>query len=243
MLEPLCASSIMNQFADFMPAVYGNLYGPAEMAEHAAIASRRGDRLVHAELWHSSKGPVLCVVAEDRPGLLALLTDALLMQGMAIQSARVFSREIGSRVEAVDFLELRSLDGGGSESAHLDEAGVRAFAEVLGQLVAEDKAQLPGAQRANGEAAARPRVYFERQMSPDGRYLLVVEAPDAGGLLHAVCSVLHAQGMRIMACEIRTVGGWARDRFEVEPLSQRGLSDALLCDIQLAVLDALPGRR
>jgi len=54
---------------------------------------------------------------------------------------------------------------------------------------------------------------------------------------------LHAKSMRIMACEIRTVAGRARDRFEVEPSIERNLSDSELCDVQLAVLDALPSRR
>ena len=72
---------------------------------------------------------------------------------------------------------------------------------------------------------------------------MVVDAPDRDGLLHAVTSALHAKAMRIVACEIRTVEGRARDRFEVEPSSQRGLSDSELCDVQLAVLDALPSRR
>ena len=94
---------MMNEFVDTMPAVYGRLYAAAEMAEHAAIVSRRGAKPVHAELWQSAKGPILCVVAEDRPGLLALITDALLLQGAAIQSARAFCREFVQRpAEAVD---------------------------------------------------------------------------------------------------------------------------------------------
>src|SRR3954464_2798820 len=102
----------MKQFVATMPAAYERLYRASEMAEHAAIVSRRDGRPVHAELWQSPKGPLLCVVAEDRPGLLALVTDALLAQGMAIQSARAFCRELGKdRVEAVDFLELRGLAG------------------------------------------------------------------------------------------------------------------------------------
>ncbi len=51
------------------------------------------------------------MVAEDRPGLLALVTDALLTQGMAIQSARAFCRVVAKdRDEAVDFLQLRALE-------------------------------------------------------------------------------------------------------------------------------------
>jgi len=237
----------MTQFVDSMPAAYERLYGANEAAEHAAIVARRGARLVHAELWQSAKGPLLCIVAEDRPGLLALVTDALLAQGMAIQSARAFCREVGKdRLEAVDFLELRALGGASDVAAQLDGDSLHAFAQSLSELIADDLAQ-----RATPSTSAVPadesglttRVYFERQSLADGSYLLVVDAPDSVGLLHAVSSALHAKGMRILACEIRTVGGRARDRFEVEPISQRALNDVALCDVQLAVLDALPARR
>jgi UTP:GlnB (protein PII) uridylyltransferase len=236
----------MNQFVATMPAVYERLYGPSEMAEHAAIVSRRGGRSVHAELWQSAKGPSLCVVAEDRPGLLALVTDALLAQGMAVQSARAFCRVVAKdKDEAVDFLELRTLGGSEDVAAHLDGEGLRAFAQSLSELLADDvspRALSPGDALTPSDAPAT-RVYFERQPPSEGRYLLVVDAPDSDGLLHAVTSALHAKSMRIMACEIRTVGGRARDRFEVEPGSLRPLGDAELCDVQLAVLDALPSRR
>ena len=226
----------MNQFLATMPDAYERLYGESEVAEHAAIVSRRGSRLVHAELWQSAKGPQLCVVAEDRPGLLALVTDALLAQGMSIQSARAFCRELGKdRVEAVDFLELRAPGGNDDVAAQLDG---EAFAQSLSELIAEDMAQSPPR-----ETELSTRVYFERQSPAEGRYLLVVDVRDSDGLLHAVSSALHAKGMRIMACEIRTVDGRARDRFEVEPISFRSLNDGELCDVQLAVLDALLSRR
>lgn len=232
----------MNQFVATMPDVYGRLYGEREAAEHAAIVSRREGRAVHAELWQSAKGPILCVVAEDRPGLLALVTDTLLAQGLGIQSARAFCRVLGKdRDEAVDFLELRALGGPADSAAQLDGDALQAFTLSLSELVAEDVAQRPPIPTWR-ETEPATRVYFERQSPAEGRYLLAVDAPDSDGLLHAVSSALHAKGMRIMACEIRTVDGRARDRFEVEPSAQRALSDGELCDVQLAVLDALPSR-
>jgi UTP:GlnB (protein PII) uridylyltransferase len=233
----------MNPFLASMPAAYERLYRGGEVAEHAAIVSRRGDSLVHAELWHSAKGPLLCVVAEDRPGLLALVTDALLTQGLSIQSARAFCREVGKdRVEAVDFLELRIPGGYDELSTQLDADGLQAFARSLSELIADDMAaSSPSA--APAADSAPTRVYFERQSLVDGSYLLVVDAPDSEGLLHAVSSALHEKGLRIMACEIRTVEGRARDRFEVEASSGAALNDAALCDVQLAVLAALPARR
>lgn len=229
----------MSQFVGTMPAVYASLYGTREMSEHAEIVSRRGEQLVHAELWQSAKGPQLCVVAEDRPGLLALVTDALLAQGMAIQSARAFCRQVGKdRLEAVDFLELHALGGAEHITSQLDGDGLREFTRGLGELIADDVVQ---PETASAEPSTR--VYFERQSLDEGRYLLVVDAPDSDGLLHAVSSALHSKGMRIVACEIKTVGGRATDRFEVESSLQRSLKDSELCDVQLAVLSALPARR
>ncbi len=236
----------MNLFVATMPSAYARLYSESDAAEHAAIAARRGDRLVHAELWQSSHGPLLCVVAEDRPGLLALVTDALLAQGMGIQSARAFCRVVGKdRAEAVDFLELRALGGPEDVVGVLDDEGLQAFAQSLRELVADDIAQYAKSAPSAPSVEAEPtrRVYFERQPPAEGRYLLVVDAPDSDGLLHDVSSALHEKGMRIMACEIRTLGGRARDRFEVEPALQRALSDGELCDVQLAVLEALLARR
>lgn len=185
----------------------------------------------------------MCVVAEDRPGLLALVTDALLAQGMAIQSARAFCRQVSQeRVEAVDFLELRALGAADDLPAQLDGEALHAFVQSLSELITDDIAQRAAAHPGVPSSEPSTRVYFERQPPSEGRYLLVVDAVDSNGLLHAISSALHAKGMRIMACEIRTVGGRARDRFEIEPALQRLLGDRELCDVQLAVLDALPRR-
>jgi UTP:GlnB (protein PII) uridylyltransferase len=216
------------------------------VAEHAAIVARREGRLVHAEVWQSSKGPLLCVVAEDRPGFLALVTDTLLVQGIAIQSARAFCRVVGQdRLEAVDFLELHAVGGPGGIPALLDSEALPVFVQSLTELITDNIAQR-GAQSVAAlppsDGVLATRVYFEREPPAEGRYLLVVEAPDSDGLLHAISSALLAQGVRIMACEIRTVNGRAHDRFEVEPVSGRFLRDSELCDVQLAVLDALPSR-
>ncbi|HKO53280.1 MAG TPA: hypothetical protein VJV79_36470 [Polyangiaceae bacterium] len=237
----------MNQFVATMPDAYARLYGAREATEHAAIVSRRGAGLVHAELWQSADGPLLCLVAEDRPGLLALVTDALLAQGMAIQSARAFCREVGqNRAEAVDFLELRALGGSDGVAAQLAGDVLQALVQSLSELIADDMARrtAPSISSASHfEPQPTTRVYFERQSLAEGSLLLVVDALDSVGLLHAVSSALHAKGMRIVACEIRTVEGRARDRFEVEPSVPRSLNDGELCDVQLAVLDALLPRR
>src|SRR5689334_9870768 len=61
-------------FRDSMPPSYSQHLTHQDIAEHAEIAWRRGDELAHAEIW--TKRPnaiVVCVVADDRPGLSTLI--------------------------------------------------------------------------------------------------------------------------------------------------------------------------
>ena len=226
---------------DLVAATVGRRVGRAARHAGRALTRRRVPTVVAALAMTAVVGALTTgAFAEDRPGLLALVTDALLAQGMAIQNARAFCRVVSKdRDEAVDFLELRAPGGSDDVATQLDGDELQAFAQSLSELIAQDMAQGP----PPAETELSTRVYFERQSPADGRYLLVVDARDSDGLLHAVSSALHAKGMRIMACEIRTVGGRASDRFEVEPSSQRALNDGELCDVQLAVLDALLSRR
>jgi hypothetical protein len=70
--------------------------------------------------------------------------------------------------------------------------------------------------------------------------VLLVEAPDSPGVLHAITSALCAQGATISGCQIDTEAGFARDRFQLELAGPAAATSAELCDIQLAVLSALP---
>ena len=66
-----------------------------------------------------------------------MVTDALLAQGMGIQSARAFGRVVGKdRFEAVDFLELRAVGGPDGAAAELDGDRLQAFVHALSELVA-----------------------------------------------------------------------------------------------------------
>src|SRR4051812_22324586 len=98
----------MSEFLRSMPAAYAAAFQPNEIAEHARIVDRRGAALVHAEICAHRSGARVCLVAEERPGLLALVTDALLVHGLGIQSAFVYCRQrTDGKAEAVDFFQLR----------------------------------------------------------------------------------------------------------------------------------------
>jgi UTP:GlnB (protein PII) uridylyltransferase len=232
----------MTEFLDSMPAAYARAFSAGEIAEHAAIVARRGTHLTHAELCGGSSGPVVCVVAEDRPGLLALVTDALLVHGLSIRSAQVYLRaRADGKAEAVDFFELQQSKGsaGGFD---VGDADLAAFLQTLSELVAEDVLAASRASAPPPSGGVATRVYFELEALRRGEFVLLIEAPDSDGLLNAITNALHAQGVRILASEIRTENAVAHDRFDLADPAGAPLSAVRLCDIQLAVHAALPSK-
>lgn len=226
----------MIDFLASMPVTYRRSFGAAEVTEHAAIVARRGSALAHAELCQGPQGWLVCVVADDRPGLLSLLTDALLLHGFGIRSAQAYGRmRSDGTAEAVDFLELQQRGGSPFEAPELE-----AFLQTLKELLAEDIRASACASTPPPRSAPAARVYFELEALRRGQYVLLIEAPDSQGLLHGITSALHAQGARVLTGQIHTAAGVARDRFEIASVTGEVLSGVDLCDIQLALLDALP---
>ena len=228
----------MNDFLASMPAAYDRAVVASEAAEHARIVERRGTRLAHAEACQSSGASVVCLVADDRPGLLSLVTDALLVHGLGIRKAQAYCRKrADGRTEAIDFIELQRPRSG---AVDVDASELAAVVQTLTELMVDDVPVSLAhiAARASGEL--RTRAYFDLDALASGEYVLLVEAPDSQGLLHAITSALYAQGARISGCQIDTELGFARDRFVLELAGAAARTSAALCDIQLAVLSALP---
>jgi UTP:GlnB (protein PII) uridylyltransferase len=225
----------VTDFLDSMPAAYARAFRVSEVQEHENIVSRRGARLAYAEVCAGPNGELVCVVADDRPGLLALVTDALLVHGLSVKGAQVYCRRpAGGEPEAVDFFELRQSSEAAAE-VDIGASDLAAFVQTLSELIAEDilAASRPSAIPSSGRASTR--VYFELEALRQGEFVLLIEAPDSSGLLNAITSALHAQGVRILASEIRTEEGVARDRFDIASPDAEALNAIRLCDIQLAV--------
>lgn len=218
-----------------MPGSYAATFPAEETVEHAAVVLRRGQRLVYAERCRAGGQEAVCLVMDDRPGLLALVTDALLIHGLSIRTAHAYCRARPDGVtEAVDFLAL--------DRAPLDAAEVESLLHSLTDLVSEEIRASTRPSLTPPSRGVRTRVYFDVDALRRGHHVLLVEAPDAEGLLHAVTSALYAQGVRILTCQIITEAGTVRDRFELASVDGSVWSSAALCDIQLAVLEAMPRR-
>src|SRR5579862_8621497 len=100
----------VESFAASMPSRYGVLFDPRTIRRHAGVVFRRGSRPAWAEVWRTlpDGSAALCVVAEDRPGLLSAIAAALVLHRLDVITALVFSRTLPSgECEAVDLVWVR----------------------------------------------------------------------------------------------------------------------------------------
>src|ERR1700733_14814626 len=114
----------LDAFSSSMPPRYRVLFDPRTTRKHAAICYRRGKRPAHVEVWRTlaDGSAALCVVADDRPGLLS-----------AVAAALVFSRSVSEGsdgpAEAVDLVWVRRANS--DDRASIDEDEAASVGEVL----------------------------------------------------------------------------------------------------------------
>jgi UTP:GlnB (protein PII) uridylyltransferase len=233
----------LGEFLASMPAAYARAFPSSAVEEHARIVARRGNQLAHAEEWGSFPDRArVCVVADDRPGLLSLITSALIVNGLNIASAQVYCRRRDDgTTEAVDFFSLEAADAQAGEPA-IEPSGLANFVQTLSDLIAEE--QVAAGRQTERDTIPVPgpkpsRVYFDIQALSREEYILIVETPDYPGLLSAISSALHGENVRILWSDVRTEDGVARDRFGLASGTLQALDAERLCDVQQAVLAAV----
>ena len=230
-------------FRATMPADYGTLYSPQEIAEHAAIVQRRRLEPVHAELWRPlpGGGAVLCIVADDHPGFLSTVSAVVYLHELDVVTAQIYCRRRPDGVnEAVDFFWVRPNVHGSHHQIEVEE--IASVKRALGELIVRQACPdpiVPHREPAEPDAVPLARVFFETQPLRAGNYVLVVEALDFPGLLLAVARALHRQNLDILASDIRTEGTRVHDRFTVADTLGEPLAPRRLAEIRGAVVAAL----
>jgi [protein-PII] uridylyltransferase len=201
-------------FIDSMPAAYAQAFDAADAEEHARIAAERGTAAARVVVWRTLPQGVaiLCVIADDRPGLVALVSAAFLAHALDVRSAQIYCRtHQDGRLEAVDFFWLRNVSAGLPIEASRLEACARTIRELLGA-----ESGVPDVPPAGSVLPdQRARVSYAPDPSTPERWEVELEARDFPGLLHTVARLLHQHGLEVVRCEIRTEDGIARDRFFV----------------------------
>jgi [protein-PII] uridylyltransferase len=234
-LDPLAA------FYASMPARYRELFDGAAAREHVAIVDRRAGAPAHAEVWKRlpNGGAVVCVAAEDRPGLLSFISAALVVHMMDVVAAQVYTRATPSGPEAVDFFWLRRE---GTQASPVLEADAKGIANVLRSLITRELT-IDAITRETGARPLPPpgaatHVTFEEE--PDGGLaVLSVETFDRPGLLLAITKALSRARVQIIASEAMSRDGRVVDRFTIVELDGAPLRPHRRGILRVEVLTAI----
>ena len=111
-----------------MPERYRETFDAEAVAQHAGIVARRGNLSAHVEVCgRLPEGvTIVCVVADDRPGLLSRIAASLVIHSIDILSAQAYTRVSPAGTgEAVDFLWLRRIGAGGPPLSDLECERIR----------------------------------------------------------------------------------------------------------------------
>lgn len=229
------------EFTASMPAGYRTNYPPALIHAHARVAAARGGAAASVGRFESSRHPgtALCVVAEDRPGLLATISAGLVLTGLDVLDAEAYTRKTPARrAEAVDLFWVRGVEADG-EPAPVDDALVDRLTRTLIDLL-EGRLDARAAERPSGAESPAAGTLVRFLTGSDGALnTLEIETSDRSGLLLALAKALFEARVQILESEVRTLEGRVQDRFLITELDDSPISDARRLELQVAVLSAL----
>lgn len=217
--------AVLDAFVASMPERY-LLSNPVEaVLAHAAVAAGRGDARVHAALVPSRHRDVaeLCVVALDRPGLLARIAAAITAGRLEVLGAQIYSRtRPDGAVEAVDVFWVRDRVDGHEAVARGMPRLLRDLAQVC-TAEGDDAARLLRA-RTGSPWRERPSPPVPTEIVLDDRAsslhtVVEVFAKDRPGLLYTLAQALHDLDLSIAVSKINTEGTRVADVFYVQERS------------------------
>lgn len=230
-------------FAESLPSSYRAGFDWAAIAEHAAISQRRrtGQPGVGTCFAPRLPGHALCVIADDRPGLLATISAALMGERLDVIAAEAYTRRISDvHREAVDIFWVRPLDRPDPERPLTPERLTHLEA-TLGQLLAEHynpaSTRIPTQPPPRGDLVETIVRFIENR----GGMLstLEVETNDRVGLLLVLASALYEQKVQIVSSSVRTESGRVKDRFDITELDDSPIQPDRRLLVQVAVLTAV----
>lgn len=237
-----------------MPRAYRKQWSAAQIEEHARLVAFGKDAVrVKRCLAGASPGEsLICVVVDDRAGLLAILSYALAVNGLDVRRAKAYTRVRPDQgPQAVDFFWVRSsgsditvedgaLPGIRCESS-IDER-IRQFEITLKGLLFEGRREdlslldLSTPERKSTQYETRVRFVED---AAGGLAVLEVETGDRLGLLFCLAHALHAEGVNINSAEVTTVEGRVVDRFGITELGGGAIDQVRRLTVQVAVLAAI----
>jgi [protein-PII] uridylyltransferase len=217
--------AFIHRYLDGMPKSYLLAQTGVAVAAQAHVVARRGESPAFVDRVPSRHPDVLelCIVADDRPGLLASIAAVLAAHRLDIQTAHIFGRRDGERVEAVDLFSVRR--AGRDDDEATTPLGDREIAKIghdlRGLVTGEiDPRALLRERRGGTKLRERPAPAVDTGVEIDDRAsrrftVVDVYAKDRPGLLFTVAQALHDLKLTIARSKIATEGARAADSFYV----------------------------
>jgi [protein-PII] uridylyltransferase len=200
---------------------------PESIVQHGRVVEQRGSREAHIAIVKSRhpEAAELCVVANDRPGLLASIAAALTANRLEVLTAEVYSHPVGAEREALDLFWVRDRDGGTEGVAMALPRLAQDLESVCsGSITPSDLLRMRTGSsspwRERPSPAVPTEILFDNRAS--SRHTIVeVYAKDRSGLLHTLAQALHDLGLSITLSKINTEGARVADVFYVAELDGR----------------------
>jgi len=215
-------SAFVSTYIASMPERYLLSNAPTAIAAHAEVARKhaRSGRAVSVALVPSRhpQAAEICVIASDRPGLLAAITAALAASRLEVHAAQINSRQLeGGAVEAVDLFWVRDRAEGVEGVARALTGLVRDLDAVIdGRTTTAELAERRGKSAIGARATPRVKtqVAIDDRASPRHTVIEVLTR-DRLGVLHAISEALYRLGLTIAVAKINTEGTRVADVFYV----------------------------
>lgn len=230
-------------FRASLPDSYRRNFDVRASEAHHAVSSARGDRLAGVGTFPSPRpGTALCVTAEDRPGLLATISAALVLCRLDVIEAEAYTRSRdGHADEAVDVFWVRH-DPPERRNEPVTPEDVATLESTLGGLlegkVDRNRLSDPAARRPSTPGSVETVVRFIEDR--EGAFAtLEVETGDRSGLLLSLAQALFNQRVQIIGSQVKTNGSRVFDRFSIVELDGSPITASRRLEIQVAVLTAV----
>jgi [protein-PII] uridylyltransferase len=236
-------SEDVRAFAASLPESYRRNFDLVAIGAHTKIARERESAPANVGSFFSSRvpGSAVCVVADDRPGLLATISAALVLCGLDVIEAEAYTRRVADRTnEAVDVFWVRHEKEAQRKLRVSKEEIDLLRATLIGLLEGKlDRRRADPSVRPPPTPSASETVvrFIEGQ---DGVFsTLEVETGDRSGLLLALAQALFQQRVQIIGSQVKTTGTRVFDRFHIVEFDGSPISSSRRLDIQVAVISAV----
>jgi [protein-PII] uridylyltransferase len=167
-------------------------------------------------------------IADDRPGLLAMITAALAASRFQVAGAQVYSWvDTFGRTRALDLFWVKSNNSAESIPAAVSKVG-KDFSRLLSQQLTPADLVTGGDRRSRWSDRPSPKVNTEINIdnrSSAAQSVIEVTTRDQPGLLFWLANTLQGAGLTISLAKINTEGTQVADVFYVTDADGRKITD------------------